>query len=112
MQQLLPESRPPIAWPNQFLRFAGAGTISTVVQYVVLIFLVQLAWAGAVAASFTGFVCGALVNYFLSHRYVFSSNLPYRASVLKFFSVALTFSLDHASGNAVVVIDADLQDPH
>ena len=84
-----PASKPKIALLRQFLRFAGAGAIGTVVQYVVLIVLVQLAWSGAVAASFIGFVCGALVNYFLSHRYVFSSNLPHREAVFKFFIVAV-----------------------
>ena len=89
MQHTLPESSPKIAVLRQFLRFAGAGAIGTVVQYVILIILVQLTWAEAVAASFIGFVCGALVNYFLSHRYVFSSNLPHREAVFKFFTVAV-----------------------
>ena len=89
MQGSEPASETKIAVLRQFLRFAGAGAIGTAVQYVILIVLVQLAWSGAVAASFIGFVCGALVNYFLSHRYVFSSNLPHREAVLKFFTVAV-----------------------
>ena len=74
---------------KQFLRFAGAGAIGTAVQYVVLIALVQLAWAAAVTASFIGFVCGAFVNYFLSHRYVFGSSLPHREAMFKFFVIAV-----------------------
>ncbi|MGH8744647.1 MAG: GtrA family protein [Burkholderiales bacterium] len=89
MQQPLPESRPPIAWPNQFLRFAGAGTIGTTAHYLVLLALVELAGFNAVLASFLGFVCGALVNYNLSRRYIFNSALPHRQALLKFLSVAL-----------------------
>ena len=66
MQQPLPESRPPIAWPNQFLRFAGAGIFGTTAHYLVLLGLVELAGTNAVLASFIGFICGALVNYTLS----------------------------------------------
>ena len=88
MQGSEPASDTKTALLRQFLRFAGAGAIGTAVQYVVLIVLVQLVWAEAVAASFIGFVCGALVNYYLSHRYVFSSNLPHREAVFKFFVVA------------------------
>ena len=89
MQGSEPASESKIAVLRQFLRFAGAGAIGTAVQYVILIVLVQLAWSGAVAASFICFVCGALVNYFLSHRYVFNSNLPHREAVFKFFVVAV-----------------------
>ena len=89
MQRSEPASEPKIAVLRQFLRFAGAGAIGTAVQYVVLIVLVQLAIAGAVAVSFIGFVCGALVNYFLSRRYVFSSNLPHHEAIFKFFVVAV-----------------------
>jgi len=84
-----PAGDPKLALLKQFLRFAGAGAIGTAVQYLVLIVLVQLAWAEAVAASFIGFVCGALVNYLLSRRYVFNSSLPHREAVFKFFIVAV-----------------------
>ena len=73
---------------KQFLRFAGTGVIGTAVQYVVLILLVELGSVKAVAASFTGFMCGALVNYFLSHRYVFNSSVPHREAIFKFFIIA------------------------
>lgn len=89
MQGFEPASDAKFALLKQFLRFAGAGAIGTAVQYVVLIVLVQLEWLEAVAASFLGFVCGALVNYFLSHRYVFSSSLPHREAIFKFFIVAV-----------------------
>ncbi|HVS27614.1 MAG TPA: GtrA family protein [Burkholderiales bacterium] len=89
MQQPLPESRPQIAWPSQFLRFAGAGIFGTTAHYLVLLGLVEIAGINAVAASFLGFVCGALVNYALSRRYIFNSALPHRQALLKFFGVAL-----------------------
>lgn len=88
-QRSEPASNPKITVLRQFLRFAGTGAIGTVVQYIVLIALVQLAVAGAVAASFIGFVCGALVNYFLSRHYVFQSSIPHREALAKFFTVAV-----------------------
>ncbi len=74
---------------RQFLRFAGAGAIGTAAQYLVLLSLVELIGAHPVAASVLGFVCGALINYAMSRRYIFSSRLPHRQALLKFLTVAL-----------------------
>ncbi|MGH8750099.1 MAG: GtrA family protein [Burkholderiales bacterium] len=89
MPQPLPESRQTIAWPDQFLRFAGAGVFGTAAHYLVLLILVELAAANPVTASFLGFLCGALVNYTLSRRYIFESAAPHRQALIKFLGVAL-----------------------
>lgn len=72
----------------QFLRYAGAGAIGTAAHYAVLIALVQLAGAGAVLASTTGAIAGALINYALNHRYTFASRRAHRTALPRFVAVA------------------------
>ena len=72
----------------QFFRYAGAGAIGTTAHYAVLIALVQLAGAGAVAASTVGAIAGALVNYALNHRFTFASRRTHRAALPRFLVVA------------------------
>jgi putative flippase GtrA len=71
-----------------FVRYVGAGAVGTAVHYVVLITLVQLAGASAVLASTMGAIVGALVNYFLNHRFTFFSRRAHRRALPRFFAVA------------------------
>lgn len=73
----------------QFLRYAGAGAIGTAAHYAVLIALVQLAHAGAVAASTAGAIVGALVNYGLNYRFTFASRKAHTRALPRFAAVAL-----------------------
>lgn len=52
---------------RDFIHFAAVGTIGTVVQYVVLITLVEGAGVGSVVGSVTGYLAGAIVNYYLNY---------------------------------------------
>jgi putative flippase GtrA len=72
----------------QFFGFAGVGVIATLIQYVVLMLLVQAAGANATLASGVGYVTSALVNYGLNYRYTFRSTRKHSESVVKFVLVA------------------------
>jgi putative flippase GtrA len=73
----------------QFFRYAGAGAVGTALHYAVLIVLVQLAHAGPIAASTTGAIAGALVNYALNYRYTFASGNPHGRALPRFALVAI-----------------------
>lgn len=73
-----------------FLRFAVAGAIGTLLQYLVLIVLVQLLNAEPVPASALGYALSALVNYWLNHRYTFRSRKRHRDVFGKFLLVSLS----------------------
>ena len=73
---------------SQFVRYAGAGAIGTAAHYAVLVALVQGLQAGAVAASTTGAVVGAGINYALNHRFTFASDAAHRRALPRFAAVA------------------------
>ena len=72
----------------QFYRYAGAGAIGTAAQYAVLIALVQFMGAGVVAASTTGAVAGALINYALNRRFTFASRRAHWVALPRYLAVA------------------------
>ena len=74
---------------RQFLAFAAVGAVGTAAQYVVLVALVHGLGIDPVAASASGFVVGAFVNYALNYRITFRSSKRHREAITKFFSVAL-----------------------
>lgn len=53
-------------------------------QYALLVVLVEFAGMGAVAASNTGAVAGAIVNYQLNHRFTFASGKAHRHALPRF----------------------------
>jgi putative flippase GtrA len=73
---------------REFTRFAAAGGVGTVVHYMILVALVRAGDVQPVVGSIAGFAAGSLVNYGLSHRFVFRSTKPLRATVWKFYLVA------------------------
>lgn len=73
----------------QFLRYSGAGAVGTVVQYCLLIILVQLADRSAVTASTIGAIAGALINYRLNHRYTFASRKAHGHALQRFALVSI-----------------------
>lgn len=74
---------------NQFVKFASVGVVGTLVQYTLLIVLVQALDVNATLASTAGFACGALTNYSLNYYYTFASNKNHAEAITKFFTVAL-----------------------
>lgn len=72
----------------QFLTFSIVGIVGTATHYAVLFGLVSLTAADPVYASMTGFIAGALVNYFLNYYITFKSDHHHAIAVVKFLSVA------------------------
>lgn len=80
-----------LAWPlllQQLLRFALVGVMGTLVHYIVLVLLVELAGFSALWATSCGALSGAVVNYFLNYRFTFASQNPHRAALPKFLVLA------------------------
>lgn len=81
---------------RQFILFSGIGAIGTVAHYSVLIFMVQLLHTDPVAATTTGFIAGALINYTLNYHITFNSNKQHLETITKFFTVAAAGALINA----------------
>lgn len=58
-------------------------------HYVVFVTLVYAGSTAPVFASSTGFIIGAVINYFLNHIYTFRSNIKHKEGLHKFFTVGL-----------------------
>lgn len=71
----------------QFASFASAGALGTSVHYLVLLGLVSIFLAHPVTASILGSLAGAIVNYLLSHHWVFRSKRNYSETLSKFVAV-------------------------
>lgn len=89
MVQALPSSNGMEGTIRQFFLFAGIGAVGTLVQYAVLVTLVQLARAEPVISSAAGMVGGAVVNYILNYRYTFKSRKSHGEALGKFMTVAV-----------------------
>lgn len=57
---------------KQFSKFAVVGITSLAVDYILLLVLVELLHVDFLIATSASFLASAVVNYFLSMRYVFS----------------------------------------
>jgi len=73
---------------KQFIRFTGVGAIGTSGHYSTLVVLVEAFGIDAVAASLSGFIVGALINYQLNRTYTFQSTANHRTALPKFFIIA------------------------
>jgi putative flippase GtrA len=69
----------------------------TVAHYTALILLVQLGGAEPVAASTFGAAVGAVVNYWLNHRFTFRSTVPHRRAFIRFMVVAVAGMIINAA---------------
>lgn len=91
----------------QFASFASAGALGTGVHYLVLLGLVSIFLAHPVTASILGSLAGAIVNYLLSHHWVFRSNRRHSETLFKFFTIAgLGLALNAAIMYVLVMIAA------
>ena len=71
----------------QFIKYAAAGAAGTIIQYLLLMALVEGAGVRPVLASTWGAVGGAFVNYLLNYRYTFRSSRPHAVAFVKYFTV-------------------------
>ena len=73
---------------SQFTSFVVAGIITTAIQYILLIILVEFNLLTPVFASAWAAFFGAVLSYMLNRRYTFQSKTAHKSAVPKFFTVA------------------------
>jgi len=73
----------------RFARFAVVGGGATLLQYLLLVLLVEGLHAAPVAASAAAFSLSALANYWLNYRFTFASRRRHRQTLPRFALVAL-----------------------
>ena len=73
--------------PEQFLRFAAVGAITTMVQYLVLWLGVARFAMPAALASAVGYALGVLISYCLNYVMTFRSTRSHVAAVPRYLAV-------------------------
>ena len=73
---------------HKFARFAAVGGVATILQYLILVLLVEIVHLDAVLASAFGFAASSVLNYRLNYSFTFSSNLSHRSAFPKFLATA------------------------
>jgi len=74
---------------HRFSRFLVVGALSTAIQYVILIALVESLSAAPTFASGIGFVVSSIANYHLNYGFTFQSDLPHRVAAPRFVMTAV-----------------------
>ena len=72
----------------QFLTFVWVGGVTTSLQYLILILLVQYADCRPAFASGVGYAAGAGLSYFLNRRFTFETDRGHVQAVTRFMLVA------------------------
>ncbi len=83
---------------KQFSRFFMVGAFSALIQFSILISLVEVSAVKAIWASTFGYIGGALINYLLNHYFTFKSDLSHKKTLIRFslnsiLGLLLNFSL-------------------
>jgi len=73
---------------NQFITYAGVGSIGTAAHYLLLLLLVEGMNVAAYQGAIAGFTLGAIINYYLNHRITFRSEMRHQEALPKFLTVA------------------------
>lgn len=81
---------------GQFSRFFIVGATSALIQFSILIGLVEFFLVNPLFASTLGYLVGAFINYLLNHYFTFRSTSPHRQALLRFtlnsiFGVTINF---------------------
>lgn len=77
---------------QQFTRFFMVGALSALMQFSILIALVEFFAIHPVWASALGYLAGAFINYWLNHYFAFKSRAPHRQALFR-FSINSLFGL-------------------
>jgi putative flippase GtrA len=73
---------------RQFMLFIGAGGTATVVQYCVLVILVEVAQANPTVGTVSAYICGAITSYLLNFSFTFRhSGTDFRRGFARFLIV-------------------------
>ena len=76
-----------IRLPQQFLRFAAVGGVTTAVQYAVLWLGVDAWRVPAALASAAGYALGVVLSYFLNYLVTFRSSRSHAAAAPRYLAV-------------------------
>ena len=82
---------------KKFIVFLFVGGSATLLQYGIMILLVQLAHWPAVIATSIGYIVSSLFNYLLNYYATFKSDAEHRTAIIRFATVA-TIGLGWNSG--------------
>lgn len=74
--------------PASLLAYGASGLVGTLAHYGTLAILVQALHMEPVASSTAGAAIGALVNYWLNHRFTFRSSVPHSKAFFRFLMAA------------------------
>ncbi len=76
--------------PAQFLRFAVVGAIATIIQFSILVALVELAHVNELIANAVGFAFAATANYLMNRYFTFAGTSSHAGyGMLKFAVTSL-----------------------
>lgn len=89
----------------KFIKFLGVGGAATLIQYGILIALVEIFQASAVIGSTIGYVISGVFNYTLNYYFTFSSQARHSLAAARFLIVAL---VGLALNSSLVFLLADI----
>lgn len=72
-----------------FIKFLGVGGAATLLQYTILILLVEFDLAIPVVASAVGYALSSIFNYTLNYYLTFGSTAQHHVAATKFVAVAV-----------------------
>jgi len=86
-------------------KFLGVGGIATLIQYLILMSLVEITGLLPYIASTIGYMVSAILNYFLNYYFSFGSSANHISAITKFSVVASIGLLINAT---VVYISSEI----
>ena len=79
------------------VKFLGVGVIATLIQYLILVVLVEKTTALPYIASAIGYLISAIFNYLVNYYFSFGSSADHITAISKFFVVvAIGLSINSA----------------
>lgn len=83
---------------NRFMRFLLVGGTSTLIQFLLLVALIELLQMPKVFASALSYALSAIYNYLLNYHFTFASDQQHRDTAPKYIlAVGLGLSINTAS---------------
>lgn len=79
--------------PARFIRFAVVGGIASVIQFSILVALVELAHANKLIANAVGFIFAATANYLMNRYFTFSGTQSHMGYGMMKFAVTSVIGL-------------------
>lgn len=73
----------------RFIKFLGVGGAATLIQYGILIAMVEIFQASAVVGSTVGYIVSGIFNYTLNYYFTFSSTARHGPAAARFVIVAV-----------------------